>query len=227
MDVVLSQNLAQLAPWRGTAGELAMMAMPSPAKLDDWKSRYNEGRDRVKAAQADLGRLEPEVRRMPAPLIEAARPGDSSPCHRRNQLAPACAAFWCSSGSLASASIAMSAAISRAALTSAMSRSPRRVRPAASAREISARIEGRYVLSISFTSSSNPSGAEEAIASANVMMLKGRQGAPSSRGSSNVCVHFSVSPSALQLPCECVNRARFRPWRAGLKRNVAMDRSTS
>ena len=64
MDVVLSQNLAQLAPWRGTAGELAMMAMPSPAKLDDWKSRYNEGRDWVKAAQADLGRLEPEVRRM-------------------------------------------------------------------------------------------------------------------------------------------------------------------
>ncbi len=64
VDVILSQNLAQLAPWRGTADELAMMAMPSPAKLDGWKSRYNEGRDWVKAAQADLGRLEPEVRRM-------------------------------------------------------------------------------------------------------------------------------------------------------------------
>ncbi|MGO8036143.1 AAA family ATPase [Rhizobium leguminosarum] len=67
-EVVLTESLAQLAPWRGSPAELAVMSTPSPAKLDDWKARYRETREKLKAARSELDRLEPESRRLDAEI---------------------------------------------------------------------------------------------------------------------------------------------------------------
>ncbi|MBY3386533.1 AAA family ATPase [Rhizobium laguerreae] len=67
-DVVLSESLAQLAPWRGSPADLAAMSVPSTVKLDDWKTRFREGREGSKTARAELERFEPDARRMDAEI---------------------------------------------------------------------------------------------------------------------------------------------------------------
>ncbi|RUM08317.1 AAA family ATPase [Rhizobium chutanense] len=67
-DVLLSESLAQLAPWRGSPADLATISVPSTVRLDDWKTRYREGRERSKTARAELERLEPDARGMDAEI---------------------------------------------------------------------------------------------------------------------------------------------------------------
>ncbi|MBB3595123.1 uncharacterized protein YhaN [Rhizobium sp. BK529] len=76
-DGALSESLAQLLPWRGNPADLAAMSVPSAAKLNDWKARYQEGRERSKTARAELERLESEARRMDAEIeVLRARAGE-------------------------------------------------------------------------------------------------------------------------------------------------------
>ncbi len=76
-NVVLAESLAQLAPWRGNPADLAAMSLPSGAKLDDWKTRYREDRDRSKTARSELARLEPHAKRMDAEInVLRARAGE-------------------------------------------------------------------------------------------------------------------------------------------------------
>jgi uncharacterized protein YhaN len=67
-DGVLSESLAQLLPWTGSPADLAAMSVPSAAKLNDWKTRYQEARERSKTTRAELERLEPDARRMDAEI---------------------------------------------------------------------------------------------------------------------------------------------------------------
>lgn len=74
---VLSESLSQLFPWRGSPADLAAMSVPSAAKLNDWKTRYQEGRERSKTTRAELERLEPDARRMDAEIeVLRARAGE-------------------------------------------------------------------------------------------------------------------------------------------------------
>ncbi len=76
-ESVLAESLAQLVPWDGSPADLAAMSVPSAAKLNDWKSRYQDGRERTKTRRAELERLEPDARRMDAEIqVLRARAGE-------------------------------------------------------------------------------------------------------------------------------------------------------
>ncbi len=70
----LSEALAALLPWKGTAPELAALVVPSTTKLETWKSELRSADERARMAQVELERLEPEFRRLDAE-IAAVRSG--------------------------------------------------------------------------------------------------------------------------------------------------------
>ncbi len=64
----LSEAMAVLNPWRGTADDLGSLAQPAGSRLEGWKSRFSSLEDQHRAAQSELERLEPEARRLDAEI---------------------------------------------------------------------------------------------------------------------------------------------------------------
>lgn len=64
----LSESLAALRPWQGTAEDLGSLPQPAGARLDGWKSRFSALEEQYRASQSELERLEPEARRLDAEI---------------------------------------------------------------------------------------------------------------------------------------------------------------
>lgn len=67
-SAALSEALAGLHPWRGTAEELASLARPLASRLEGWKSSFSNLDEQQRASRAELERLEPETRRLDAEI---------------------------------------------------------------------------------------------------------------------------------------------------------------
>lgn len=64
----LSEALAALRPWQGTADELGSLPQPPGMRLEGWKSRFSLAEEQYRASRSELERLEPEARRLDAEI---------------------------------------------------------------------------------------------------------------------------------------------------------------
>ncbi|KQX56014.1 MULTISPECIES: AAA family ATPase [unclassified Ensifer] len=64
----LSEALAALRPWQGTAEDLGSLPQPPNTRLEGWKSRFSLAEEQHRASRTELERLEPEARRLDAEI---------------------------------------------------------------------------------------------------------------------------------------------------------------
>lgn len=64
----LSDALAVLQPWQGTAEDLGCLPQPTGSRFEAWKSRFSLLEEQYRASQSELERLEPEARRLDAEI---------------------------------------------------------------------------------------------------------------------------------------------------------------
>ncbi len=64
----LSEALAALRPWKGTAEDLGSVPQPPTARLESWKSRFSLAEEQYRISRSELDRLEPEARRLDAEI---------------------------------------------------------------------------------------------------------------------------------------------------------------